>query len=77
MAKRKNKASPMYWKMAIGRSREMKRWRKRQGLSQIDFARALDMSRRAIQYIETLKRGCQIGTYRRFESLKKRYEEAA
>ena len=64
-------------KLSIQRSREMKRWRKLHGLTQAEFARALGRSLRAVAYIETLKHGCQVGTYRRFEALKQRYEEVA
>ena len=64
-------------KLSLERSREMKRWRKAHGLTQAEFARALKRSLRAILYIETCKRGCQVGTYRRFEALKQRYQEAA
>jgi transcriptional regulator with XRE-family HTH domain len=63
-------------RLSIERSREMVRWRKAHGLTQPEFAQALGRSLRAIMYLETGKRGCQYGTYARFEALKKRYEEA-
>ena len=69
--------TPHFRKLSIQRSREMKRWRKAHGLTQAEFARAMGRSLRAVAYIETLKHGCQVGTYRRFEALKQRYEEAA